>query len=84
MSSKQQTMTLAQRIYQIDPIQGKRFSKLSGDALEIATAGIIRHLRACNRMDVPYDVSAIREILDDAGCGRRVFAVTNDDHKSAA
>ena len=58
-------MTLQDRILQIDHIQARRFSKLTGDAIEIATEGIIRHLRACVRMDVNPDASAVREIIDD-------------------
>ena len=72
-------MTLQDRILQIDHIQARRFAKLSGAAFEIATEGIIRHLRACARMDVNPDASAVREIIDDAINGRRVFAETSND-----
>ena len=72
-------MTMHDRIMQIDHIQARRFGKLSGDALEIATEGIIRHLRASARMDVNPDASAVREIIDDALNGRRVFAETSND-----
>lgn len=72
-------MTLHDRIMQIDHIQARRFSKLSGETLEIATEGIIRHLRACARMDVNPDASAVREIIDDALNGRRVYAETSND-----
>jgi hypothetical protein len=47
---------------------------LTGTASEIATEGIIRHLAACDRMDVNPDISAVREIIDDALNGRRVYA----------
>ena len=72
-------MTLLDRITQIDPIQARRFSKLPVDALEIASEGIIRHLRACEKMDVNPDASAVREIVDDALNGRRVFAEVSND-----
>lgn len=72
-------MTLQDRILQIDHIQARRFSKLNGVTLEIASEGIIRHLRACARMDVNPDASAVREIIDDALNGRRVFAETSND-----
>ena len=72
-------MTLQDRILQIDHIQARRFSKLGGGTLEIATEGIIRHLKACARMDVNPDASAVREIIDDALNGRRVFAETSND-----
>ena len=72
-------MTLQDRILQIDHIQARRFTKLNGDSIDIATQGIIRHLRACARMDVNPDASAIREIIDDALNGRRVFAETSND-----
>lgn len=77
-------MTLQDRILQIDHIQARRFTKLSGETLEIATEGIIRHLRACARMDVNPDASAVREIIDDALNGRRVFAETSNDQLRAA
>jgi len=72
-------ITLQDRVLQIDHIQARRFSKLGGDSLEIATEGIIRHLRACARMDVNPDASAVREIIDDALNGRRVYAETSND-----
>ncbi|MBX7173491.1 MAG: hypothetical protein K1X72_21165 [Pyrinomonadaceae bacterium] len=72
-------MTLQERILQIDHIQARRFSKLGGATLEIASEGIIRHLKACARMDVNPDASAVREIIDDALNGRRVFAETSND-----
>lgn len=72
-------MTLQERILQIDHIQARRFTKLNGDSIDIATQGIIRHLRACARMDVNPDASAVREIIDDALNGRRVFAETSND-----
>lgn len=77
-------MTLQDRILQIDHIQARRFSKLSGVTLEIATEGIIRHLRACAKMDVNPDASAVREIIDDALNGRRVYAETSNDLLQAA
>lgn len=77
-------MTLQDRILQIDHIQARRFSKLAGDTMEIATEGIIRHLRACARMEVNPDASAVREIIDDAINGRRVFAETSNDLLAAA
>ena len=72
-------MTLQDRILQIDHIQARRFSKLASDTMEIAAEGIIRHLRACARMEVNPDASAVREIIDDAINGRRVFAETSND-----
>jgi hypothetical protein len=72
-------ISLQDRILQIDHIQARRFAKLSGATLDIAIEGIIRHLRACARMDVNPDASAVREIIDDALNGRRVFAETSND-----
>ena len=72
-------MTLQDRILQIDHIQARRFSKLTDDSSEIATKGIIRHHRACARMEFNPDASAVREIIDDALNGRRVFAETSND-----
>jgi hypothetical protein len=77
-------LPLNERILRIDHIQARRYSKLNGVALDIATEGIMRHLRACDRMDVNPDTSAVREIIDDALNGRRVFAETGDDRQRAA
>lgn len=76
-------LPLDERLMKIDHIQARRFSKLTGPSLEIATEGIMRHLRACDRMDVNPDTSAVREIIDDALNGRRVFAETADDRRAA-
>ncbi len=77
------TSWLHDRILHIDHIQARRFLKLGGPALDIASEGIIRHLKACERMDVNPDASAVREIIDDALNGRRVFAETSDDRQAA-
>lgn len=79
MLKKGRGLTLHDRILQVDHIQARRFSKLEGDAKEIAIQGIVRHIRACARMEIKPDASAIREIIDDALNGRRVFAESNDD-----
>lgn len=76
-------MSLEERLKKIDHIQARRYAKLSGLAREIATEGILRHLRACDRMDVNPDVAAVREIIDDALNGRRVFAESLDDRYAA-
>jgi hypothetical protein len=76
-------LPLDERLLRIDHIQARRYSKLTGVALEIATEGIIRHLRACDRMDVNPDTSAVREIIDDALNGRRVFAETTEHPRAA-
>lgn len=71
------------RLQNIDHIQARRFSKLMGATQDIAVEGIMRHLRACDRMDVNPDVAAVREIIDDALNGRRVFAEQYDDARAA-
>ena len=76
-------LPLDERILRIDHIQARRYSKLGGLAQEIATQGILRHLRACDRMDVNPDTSAVREIIDDALNGRRVYAETHDQTQAA-
>ena len=76
-------LPLDERLLRIDHIQARRFSKLSGPTLDIATEGILRHLRACDRMDVNPDTSAVREIIDDALNGRRVYAETANDLRAA-
>jgi hypothetical protein len=76
-------LPLNERLMRIDHIQARRFSKLNGLALEIATEGIVRHLKACDRMDVNPETSAVREIIDDALNGRRVFAETKEHTRAA-
>jgi hypothetical protein len=76
-------LPLDERILRIDHIQARRYSKLGGVPLEIARQGILRHLRACDRMDVNPDTSAVREIIDDALNGRRVFAETEEQTQAA-
>jgi hypothetical protein len=76
-------LPLSERLLRIDHIQARRYSKLTGVAYEIATEGIIRHLRACDRMDVNPETSAVREIIDDALNGRRVFAETTEHPRAA-
>ena len=77
-------LPLDERILRIDHIQARRYSKLTGVAFEIATQGILRHLKACDRMDVNPDTSAVREIIDDALNGRRVFAEGLEQETQAA
>jgi hypothetical protein len=76
-------LPLEERILRIDHIQARRFSKLVGLPRDFATEGIIRHLRACDRMDVNPDTSAVREIIDDALNGRRVYAEVQDQIQAA-
>ena len=76
-------LPLNERLMRIDHIQARRFSKLTGMSLDIATEGIIRHLKACDRMDVNPETSAVREIIDDALNGRRVFAETQEQTRAA-
>lgn len=66
-------MTLQDRIAEIDPIEGRRFARMFGKAREIAAAGIIRHLDACDRNGVEPDHLALREIMEDAWQGRAVY-----------
>ena len=66
-------MTLEERLIEIDLIQARRFVKLRDESLAIAVGGIVRHLRACERMEVNPDASAIREIIDDAVRGNKFY-----------
>lgn len=76
-------MTIAERIAHTDRIQARRYSRLSGLALDIATRGIARHFAACDRYGIEPDTSAIREIIDDAWEGRAVFEETGWTPKRA-
>ena len=70
---------LADMVNEIDRIQGRRFGKLAGVALAIATTGLLRHRRACRNMEVRAEVAAWREIIDDALNGRRVYDEVKQD-----
>lgn len=80
---KRDLATVITRLQNIDHIQARRFSKLAGATQAIAVEGIMRHLKACDKMDVNPDVAAVREIIDDALNGRRVFAEKFDDVRAA-
>jgi hypothetical protein len=82
MNEKGQTLrpALYERILRIDRIQARRFGQLTGLALEIAVGGIIRHLQACERMEVQPEMTALREIMDDGIGGRSTWEKVNDDH----
>lgn len=67
------TDVLGDFIFQTNEIQGRRFKKLSGETLDIVVEGILRNLRACQRMNVPADSSVFREIIDDALNGKKFF-----------
>lgn len=67
-------MLFRQRLAAIDGHQARRYASLTGTALAIAREGIVRHLTACARLEVPADANALREIIDDAVHGRRVYA----------
>lgn len=64
---------MANRLELIDQVQARRYARLSGNALEIASDGLARYLRVCDRMAFDADSEALREIIDDALTGRRVF-----------
>lgn len=62
-----------------DHIQARRYRNLEGRPKQIATAGIIRHIRATRRMNLALDSNAIREIIEDAIYGRAIFAQNDAD-----
>jgi hypothetical protein len=64
---------LQERLFKTNVIQAKRFSKLKGNALEIATEGLNRSFKAWDRLGVNPDSKAIGEIIDDALRYRRVY-----------
>lgn len=66
-------MNLANILPEIDAQQARRFAKLTGTALSIAREGIRRHLAACEAYDCRPDAAAIREVIDDAQNGKRIW-----------
>ena len=62
-------LPLDERLLRIDHIQARRFSKLGGTALDIATEGIMRHLRASEarmhvREEVPFYTGRRKDIAE--------------------
>lgn len=78
-ADKIRAAALADIINPVDPTQARRIRKLTGDSLDITIEGIQRHYHFCNKSGVNPDASAIREIIDDALLGKRVFDSTEDD-----
>ncbi|HLM62024.1 MAG TPA: hypothetical protein VK308_14555 [Pyrinomonadaceae bacterium] len=78
---KRNQITLQDRLNSIDYFQAQRFAKLEGDALETVKEGIIRHLRACARMEVNPDGLALKELIDDALSGRGSFAENAEESR---
>ena len=76
-------LPLDERILRIDHIQAQTLFETERRGSGDCTEGIVRHLRACDRMDVNPDTSAVREIIDDALNGRRVFAETTEQPRAA-
>lgn len=72
-------MTLLDILKRISSFQAARYEKLTGETLDIAKAGILRHLRACARNKCVPGADAIREIIDDAQNGIKVFDVADHD-----
>ena len=66
--------TLHELICEVSPKEGKRFAKLKGYRLQIAREGIIHHFRVCKKGKIEYDPAAIREVIDGALKGERVYA----------
>lgn len=73
-------LSLQEQIAILDPRQGERFSKIKGVPRNIAIEGIRRHFKACRKIGCNPDASAIREIIDDAMNGRRIYSEVNNDH----
>ncbi len=70
-----ESLTLDERIKRLSLKEAKRYSKLTGRPNNIATEGIIRHLAARDRHDIPADYRAVKEIIDDALNGKRIYAM---------
>jgi hypothetical protein len=58
-----ESLTLDERIKRLSPKEAKRYFKLTETPNNIATEGIIRHLVACDRNDIPAEYRAIKRSL---------------------
>jgi hypothetical protein len=66
---------LTSALKRLSPKEAKRYFKLTETINNIATEGIIRHLAARDRNDIPADYRAVKEIIDDALNGKRICAM---------
>lgn len=73
------SIDFSQTIENIDKRYVNRYQHLNESQKAIANAGILRHLRACRRVGCSPDANAIREIIEDAIVGKRVYDIINDD-----
>ncbi len=69
------------KLLELDKIQARRFAKLTFHKQRIAVEGIIKHLRASKNNGNDPDVFAIKEIIDGAQIGKRVFDRTSNDEE---
>ena len=73
------TLTMQERISQVNHMLGRRYGNLSPSAKLIADPGLIRHFRACAKNDNAPGADAIREIIDDAKKGVSFYAEIDND-----
>jgi hypothetical protein len=71
--------TLYDYILRVDKRQAERYARLDQAAQEIAAEGIIIHLRACNKSGLIGDEGSIREVIDGAIKGIRIYAEAEND-----
>lgn len=50
-----------------------KYNVLTEEQRAIAHAGIERHFRCCDKLDIPYDAQATYEIITDARKGRAMW-----------
>ncbi len=67
------------KLFELDRSQARRFARLTFNQQKIAVEGIIQHLRASKHNDSNPDIHAIKEIIDGAQIGQRVFDRTSND-----
>lgn len=61
-------------IQKFNPVLARHFLYLDRRESEIALKGINRHIQACRRLHVDFDLEAIEEIIEDAKQCRAVFS----------
>ncbi len=65
--------SLCSLIYSYDPTAGIWMTKLSEEAWEISSVGILSHLIYCQRTDSPPTVDTFRRIINASKSGRIIF-----------
>lgn len=60
-----------------------KLNKMPQHQQSLAMEGAQRYFRACFRMDIPLEISPIREIIEDAADNRQIWKESDNQFKNA-